>query len=693
MKLENYPIVKVLLPYVVGIMVAYFGDFSDEVCRIVAYVTGILFVASTLCSFVKAYKWRAITTTVMTTSFLFLGIFLTNKHFHSSLPKHLIEENTDWVVRVSEEPTPREKSVKVVAEVLQTSENQKIISKILLYLQPSDEAHELRYGDLLFVHTNLSRIEPPHNPDAFDNQQYMRRRGIYYSGFVHDGAWQCFGHAPANRLKFIAQKIRNQLTNTYITAGMSGDELDILKAILLGADDTLDPELKASYSSAGVSHILCVSGMHVGVIFMIINFLLKPLDLFRSSKIFKSVLVMLVIWLYAHITGLAPSVTRSATMFSFVAVGQLLRRNTNVFHSLFASMFILLVINPLLLFEVGFQLSYFAVAGIVLFQPKLSALYQCRTKIGNYFWELLTVSVAAQLGTSPISIYYFAQFPNYFMLSNLSVITLSFVVIITGVALLPVSLFPFLAHYLSTLLTLEIRLMNKIITFIESLPGSVTENLDNRLPQVLLLYGVIMFVCLWLYQKYRKFFWGASICLTMFCISFPVKKWMLCRETDYIAYHIRKSSAVEFNYHGQAIVFADSIRHAEDKLFQYNIRNHARRHHLQTEIVNLDTAQFDCPFLCKRGNFIRFGNKNIFILTQKQKIWKGDFVSGLRIDCLFLRQNPRMDPEELLAIIPFQEVLADGSNTPFYIDRWRVFCEAKNIPFTYTGDRKMTNGR
>lgn len=693
MKLENYPIVKVLLPYVVGIMVAYFGDFSDKMCRIVAYVTGILFVASILCSFVKAYKWRVITTTVMTTLFLFLGIFLTNKHFHSSLPKHLIEENTDWVVRVSEEPTPREKSVKVVAEVFQTSENQKLISKILLYLQPSDEAHELRYGDLLFVHTNLSRIEPPHNPDAFDNQQYMRRRGIYYSGFVHDGAWQCFGHVPANPLKFAAQKIRNQLTNTYITAGMSGDELDILKAILLGADDTLDPELKASYSSAGVSHILCVSGMHVGVIFMIINFLLKPLDLFRSSKIFKSVLVMLVIWLYAHITGLAPSVTRSATMFSFVAVGQLLRRNTNVFHSLFASMFILLVINPLLLFEVGFQLSYLAVAGIVLFQPKLSALYQCRTKIGNYFWELLTVSVAAQLGTSPISIYYFAQFPNYFMLSNLSVITLSFVVIITGVALLPVSLFPFLAHYLSTLLTLEIRLMNKIITFIESLPGSVTENLDYRLPQVLLLYGLIMFVCLWLYQKYRKFFWGASICLTMFCISFPVKKWMLCRETDYIAYHIRKSSAVEFNYHGQAIVFADSIRHAEDKLYQYNIRNHARRHHLQTEMVDLDTAQFDCPFLCKRGNFIRFGNKNFFILTQKQKIWKGDFVSGLRIDCLFLRQNPRMDPEELLAIIPFQEVLADGSNTPFYIDRWRVFCEAKNIPFTYTGDRKMTNGR
>lgn len=692
MKLENYPIAKVLLPYVAGIVVAYFGDFSDELCRCTAYMTAMLFVITLLCSFVKSYRWRALPTVAMGTAFVFLGIFLTNKHFHSSLPEKTMKENADWIVRVAEEPTSREKSVKVVAEILQSPCNQKIKEKVLLYFQHSGEAQALRYGDLLFVHANLSRIEPPHNPDAFDNQQYMRRRGLYYSGFVRDGTWQCVGHAPANRIKFIALIIRNQLTNTYMTAGMSGDELDILKAILLGDDDTLDPELKASYSSAGVSHILCVSGMHVGVIFMIINFILKPLELFRSSRIFKTVLVMLIIWMYAHITGLAPSVTRSATMFSFVSIGLLLQRNTNVFHSLFASMFILLIINPLLLFEVGFQLSYLAVAGIVLFQPKLSGIYHCRTRIGHYFWELLTVSVAAQLGTSPISIYYFAQFPNYFMLSNLSVIALSFIVILTGVALLPVSLLPFVAHYLSALLTLEIKLMNRIITFIESLPGSVTENLDYRLPQVFLLYGVILFVCLWLYQKYRRFFWGASICFTLFCVSFPVKKWMLCREVDSFAYHIRKSSALEFNYHGRVILFADSMRNAEDKLYQYNVRNHARRRHLQTELVGLDTVQFDCPFLCKRGNFIRFGDKNYYILTHKQKILKCEKGSGLRIDCLFLRQNPRMDPAELLAAMPFKEVVADGSNTPFYIDRWRVFCEKNHIPFTYTGDRKMING-
>lgn len=693
MKLENYPILKLLLPYVFGIIIAYFGDFSNDICHTLNSLTLILFAITLSCSFVKAYQWRAVPTVMMGTTFVFAGILLTNMHFHPSLSNHMLEKNTDWVVQVTEEPTLRERSVKVAANVLQTCDNQNLTSKILLYFQTSDKAHELRYGDLILVHTNLSRIAPPHNPDAFDSQLYMRRRGIYYSGFVRDGAWQYVGHKPANRLTATAQMIRNYLKDIYIATGMGGDELDILKAILLGDDDTLDPELKAAYSSAGVSHILCVSGMHVGVLFMIINFLLKPLDLFRSSRILKSALVMVVIWLYAHITGLAPSVTRSATMFTFVAIGQLLRRNTTVFHSLSASMFILLIINPLLLFEVGFQLSYLAVAGIVLFQPKLAAIYRCRTRVGKYFWELLTVSVAAQLGTSPISIFYFAQFPNYFMLSNLSVITLSFVVIITGVAILPISLFPLIAHYLSALLTLEIKLMNKIITFIERMPGSVTENIDYQLPQVLLLYGVILFVCLWLYQKHRKFLWSASICLTLFCVSFPIKKWKLCQEETFLAYHIPKSSALEFNYHGRTILFADSIRHKEDKMYQYNIRNHARRLHSQTTIVNMDTSQFDCPFLCKRENYIRFEEKNYCILTRKQKIMKGDNALVLRIDCLILRQNPRMDPVELYAIMPFSEVVADGSNTLFYIDRWRVFCEKNRIPFTYTGERKMLKGR
>lgn len=693
MKTENYPIVKVLFPYALGILIAYFGDFSDTVCRLLLWVAAASLLMTAALTLVHAYRWRFVQTVFMNLAFVMMGISLTNWHFHPHQYSDQMESTNNWVVRVAADPTPRERSVKVEAEIVQTLAKQSVKERVLLYLQPSDEAAELGYGDLLFVHTDFSRIEPPHNPDAFDNQLYMRRRGIYYSGFVRDGAWVRVGSHPANQLKLLAQKARNHLTDIYISAGMSGDELDVLKAILLGDDDTLDPDLRASYSSAGVSHILCVSGMHVGIIFMIISFLLKPLDLSRFSRILKTVLVLTVIWLYAHITGLAPSVTRSATMFTFVAFGQHLRRNTNVFHSLFASMFILLVINPLLMFEVGFQLSYLAVTGIVLFQPKLASIYQCRTKVGNYFWELLTVSVSAQLGTSPISIYYFAQFPNYFMLSNLSVIALSFVVIITGVALLPISFIPLITRYFSWLLTWEIRMMNRIIVFVEQLPCSVTENIDLHIIQVFLLYGVIGCICYLLYYRDRKVFWCTGILFTLFCCSFAVKKLMLGRETEFIAYHVRKCSVMEFSAYGQTVWFSDSIRNPDDKLYHYNIRNHARRHHLKGLIVPLDTISFDAPFLCKRGNFIRFGDKTYYILTRSLKAMPVLQSDQLTVDCLLLHQNPRMGPEELEPFLPFKSVVADGSNTPFYIERWRVFCSERGIPFSYTGDRNLGHGR
>ena len=688
MKIENYPVVKLLFPYVIGILIAYNADFGEQIRPLLLTLTGVSFLMTFSLTFVKSYRWRIGKTLMMVIAFIMTGILLTNIRLHPTLPTELMTSNTDWVVRVAEEPTLRQKNVKIPVEVLQVNHKQDVKAKVLLYLKPSADAKGLHYGDLLFVHAKLSRIPPPYNPDAFDNQRYMQLRGIHYTGFVNENAWESIGNRPENRVKYLAQKTRNRLTSTYISAGMNGEELDILKAILLGDDDTLDPELKASYSSAGVSHILCVSGMHVGVIFMIINFMLKPLDFFRRSRILKTILVMLIIWLYAHITGLAPSVTRSATMFTFVAAGQLLRRNTNVFHSLFASMFILLIVNPLLLFEVGFQLSYLAVAGIVLFQPKLSALYTCRTRIGNYFWELVTVSVAAQIGTFPISIYYFAKFPNYFLLSNLSVITLSFVVIITGISLLPLSVIPVIAQHASWVLTKEISIMNRIIRFIEQLPHSVTENIDYHVVQVILLYAVIGCVCLLLYRRSRKTFWTTCTLFTLFCVSFAVRKVQLESETGFLAYHIRKSSATGFQCQGSMVLFSDSIRNEKENLYRYNISNYVRKHHLIVMVVPIDTSDFDAPFLCKRGDFIRFNGKNYFILNKNQKKMVRNKNDELCIDYLLLHRNPRIPPDEMMSHLPFKEVVADGSKSVYYVEKWRSFCAEKGVPFHYTGDEK-----
>lgn len=235
---------------------------------------------------------------------------------------------------------------------------------------------------------------------------------------------------------------------------------------------------------------------------------------------------------------------------------------------------------------------------------------------------------------------------------------------------------------------MEIRAMNAIITFVEQLPHSVTENIDYHIVQVILLYSVIGGFCYLLYHRSRKVFWTTNVLLTLFCCSFVVKKMVLARETAFLAYHIRKCSALEFNYCGQTVLFSDSIQSTDDNFYRYNVLSHARRHHLRGPIVPLDTAKFDTPFLCKRGNFIRFHDRTYYLLSRDQRTVPEVRDGSLAVDCLLLRQNPRLPPDEMMARLPFREVVADGSNTMFYIERWRVFCKENGIPFRFTGERK-----
>lgn len=694
MNLSNYPVVKILIPYVIGILCVYFCPFFQGNCHLWTITTLILWTICLVLWQITFYKWQWIKDGILLFSFVFAGIVVTNFHYYP-LPtegeQKLVQDRSNWKCHIIDFPVPKEKSIKIVVENLEDNPDisKNHLEKIILYVQKTSTAEDLQYGDILFVNVQLSALEPPNNPDAFNNQKYMRRKGIFYTGYVSENSWKKVGHKTPNWLKENSKKMQQRLSGIFATSGMSGQEYDIIKAILLGDDDTMEPELKAAYAAAGVSHILCVSGMHVGIIFMIIDFLLKPLDLTRSTRTIKAILLLLTIWLYANITGLSPSVTRSATMFTFVTLGSLIQRNTNIFHSLLASLFILLSINPLLLFEVGFQLSYLAVFGIVLFQPIIANIYHCKTKIGNYFWELMSVSIAAQISTFPISIYYFGQFPNYFILSNLSVIALSFIVMITGVILLGISFIPILTRWVSFLLTWEIRIMNHIITFIEELPGAVTKDIDYSNIQVLLLYLVITLLYLTIKRKKKRLGWACYAIFALFSTTFAIRKTELIQQNEVLCYSIRKEQAICFCQQQQAIYFADSIRNEKDKSYQYSIQNHARKQHAQKYFVSIDTARFDAPNIKKRGNFILSNGKTYYLLKGREKLFACN--NPPEIDILILGHNPTQKPEQVWQSIHFKKVLADGSNTTYYIQRWRSYCEQNHIDFQENG--KMTENK
>lgn len=679
--IRNYPILKLLVPYVLGVMVAYFSDLNLANPFLLVICTSGWIAVNVLCYLFSNYKWQRIFYWGITFPAFVLGILVTQKHYRNPLSdeqQNKLENSSFFSFCVDDTPLEKAKSVKISGRIVQDSLGSPLGVRAILYLEKSPAALNLQTGDLLYVNTHFSPIEPPKNPEVFDNQKFLRRKGIFYTSYIRHNNWVFLQHQHSQPVRIRAQKLQRFFSKVFADNGLEGDEYSVITAILLGNDDTMDTSLRSSYAAAGVSHILCVSGMHLGIIFMIVNFLLKPLDYSRRLQFLKVVLLLLSIWFYAQLTGLSPSVRRAATMFSFITIGGALRRPVNVFHSLFASLFILLLINPLLLFEIGFEMSYLAVFGIVLIQPHLVALYSPKTKVGNYFWELMMVSIAAQLATCPLSLHYFGQFPNYFLLTNLCVIALSFVVVVTGVVLLAISWFPAVSRIIGFVLTYEIRLLDGIVRGVESLPGSVTENLSVSVFQSVLLYGMIIFGFVWLV---RRSIWGRYALLAgslLLVLSYSFKKYEIVNSKEVTMYSLDKMSAVRVREGSRSVLFLDSAAQHSQYGYGFNIAAHERAQQVVSQIVPWDTLMFRKGSCVKSGDFFQMEGLRFFILQNDAKLYAGGSVPD--VDYLYLRSRPRIPFSKLKQIVDFKEVIVDGKVSDYWMRRCLDSCAKYSVP-------------
>lgn len=686
MKLKNYPILKILIPYVFGIFIAYFGNFSlQNGYFFAAIIFGLLLFSYLFLRFLR-YKWQWIAEILLLFSFVLVGFWLTNFHFapkFSSETQEYIETNRNWLVKIIDAPIEKEKSFKLTVDILNSLEERQIGERAIVYIKKDSVSSLLQFGDVLLVNTQFSRIEPPRNPNSFDNQKFLQRKGIFFTGYVGATHWKSVRCEKSLSVKNEAHKIQQFFARQFARSGLRGDEYAIITAILLGSDDTMEPELKAQYATAGVSHILCVSGMHVGIIFMILNFLLKPLDFSRRTRLLKALLLLLCIWFYANMTGLSPSVKRAATMFTFVTVGSMLRRNTTIFHSLYASLFCLLLLNPLLIFEVGLQLSYAAVFGIVIFQKRFVQLLKPKTRLGNYFWELASVSVAAQLATFPISVYYFGQFPNYFIISNLSVIFLSFLIVISGVVVLATSFSTWLSTILGFVLSYEIKAMNAIIKFVDSLPGALTDNISFSAPQVIILYLVIAALFAYFVQRRKRYFFAGLSLFATFVLIFDVHKWSAAHREELIVYSVPRMSALSFNTFGNAVLLSDSIQSPSHTQYKFCIENDARAKKTDNQFVTFSEQQtLYRQSLFKSGNFLYFKGQKFYILKKGQKLYATN--NKMKVNYLLLSNSPSLSPEKVGAALDFDFVIIDESNSIYCENRWIEFCEKAHIPYHST---------
>src|SRR5690606_4466680 len=340
-----------------------------------------------------------------------------------------------------------------------------VSGKSIINLQKDSIGAPLKVDDIFITKTILKDINPPLNPNQFDYRKYLERKYIYHQFFTNKTSLFKVA-SEKNTFLGIAGQIRNHINIKLKTHPFNPDELAIINALLLGQRLDISEEVYSNYTNAGVIHILAISGLHIGIILLILSSVLKPIELFKHGKLIKTILLIIILWGFAFIAGLSASVTRSVTMFSIVAMAMNLKRPTSIYNTLSISMFALLLVKPMFLFDVGFQLSYLAVFSIVIVDPLLHNLWKPKNKIINFYWRTLTVTISAQIGVLPLTLYYFHQLPGLFFISNFVIVPALGIILGLGILVFFLALINILPVFLVKTYGYIIHLMNRFVGWV-----------------------------------------------------------------------------------------------------------------------------------------------------------------------------------------------------------------------------------
>lgn len=426
---------------------------------------------------------------------------------------------------------------------------------LLLYHKGLDT---LQPGEVYFFSGQPDRLQAPENPSEFNYALFMGRQQIYHRHFVRERP-VFLGNSTGWNLSAAVARFRHYLENTidsYVTLPRSQQ---IAKALLLGQKASLENEVSEAYVTAGAMHVLAVSGLHVGIIYGFFFLFWKPQKLAVRKRIPLLLLVIGIIWSYALITGMSPSVLRAATMFSLMALAQMQSKSPSIFNPLALSAMILLLYDPFIVFSVGFQLSYVALLGILLFQPLIVSWWTPENRLLDYIWQISSVGIAAQLATFPLSVHYFHVFPTYFLLANIVAIPGAFAIMAFGIPFLLLSPFEPVAEILGLGLNQLITTVNTLIFSVQFLPISRIENLRFSGMEMLLVWGGICCLFVLIVQRKKRFAYLAVLP----ALALVAIRWWDFYETmkidELVMYKFDKGKAVDYFYKGQLYSLDDGI--------------------------------------------------------------------------------------------------------------------------------------
>lgn len=565
-----------------------------------------------------------------------------------------------YVATIKDYPEEKENSWKYLIELNKVSDRNTwypINGDVLLYIRKDKNQAPYFYGDKILVRGSPLVLTPPQNPHEFDFKRFLSFKNIFHQQFAKPEDVIFLQSISQKDIKYYSFKVREWASKQLECHLPNKQEQAIAMALTLGVKDGIDNDLQRAYAASGAMHVLAVSGLHVGILYGIVLLIFKPFAKISWSRWVVAIVSLVVLWAFAFITGLSPSVLRAVTMFSFIALARSFGRNTSIYNTLACSAFLLLLVDPFLIMSVGFQLSYLAVLGIVTIHRTLYQLVEPNSVVLDWVWNISCVSIAAQLATFSLGLLYFHQFPVYFLLSNLFVIPGAVLILVTTILTIAFSFFSPLANLLGSLLEVSIKILNYGVFTFEKFPHSIINGIYISTFQCWLIILAIGFFLIFLY--FRRLI--ALIVVFGFVLSFSIGQWVHyeneIKSKQFVVYSISGHHGLEWISNGRSKFFGDSALISDFERMRFHVL--PNRLYYGVRDIELNLLDKDEPV-----EIVTIEGKVIGVINQPLKSWP----QGIKLDYLIVANNSIRSFSDVHSI-SFEKLILDGSNSRYLANR------------------------
>ncbi len=670
MKLLNFNIIKLTICLVLGIVLAHYVNTD---LQIVLYATiGLVLLIGLYWVFLLK-KIDRLPLFGLLTYLCMIGIGIISYSIQNEKlqPNHYTNLNTSQafnsiIFKIEERLKTDNYNTKYIVSV-RSFNAESATGKLLINIKRDSLNPPLAVDDLLFSSSKLQDIQRPLNPHQFDYSSYLELKQVYHQLYLKQDELLLLSDSKTTIYGF-ADQLRARINTKLVAAGFKSEALSIMNALLLGQRQTIDKTIYNNYVNSGTIHILAVSGLHVGIILWILNFLFRPLLYLRYGNYIRPLILVTILWSFAVIAGLSPSVTRAVTMFSIISIAMHLKRPTNIYNTLVISAFVILLFKPTFLFQVGFQMSYLAVLGIVSVQPILYKLWQPKYFVIDKPWQIFTVTLAAQAGVVPISLFYFHQFPGLFFISNIVVIPFLGLILGFGLLVIALALMNMLPNVIVIAYSFIIDSLNAFIAWVAQFEDFLFRDIPFTILQVMCSYFIVM--ALVNVHKFKNFKWIAISLIGIICfqsVSFYNRH--KTQHDAFIVFNKSRYSMIGQKHNAQLLMHHNlgPLKQKSDNV----IKNYIVGESIDTIISN------------SLQHIYQFKDKTILVIDSLG-VYKG---LSFRPNYILLRSSPKFNLERVIDSLSPELIIADASNYKSYVKRWKATCEHKKIPFHYTYEK------